>query len=231
MKNGGIDGISVHMMKLFITVADCRSFSQAANTLYISQSVVSRNIKSLEDSLELELLRRTSRGIVLTREGKTLYGEFRRTIDELQETVRRVKFGRDADEKTIRIGCLDTDEVAAELEHVLDAYRKTDQDMVFRVRYFDSSGLRENLMCHDLHCIITYSIGFGALRDVETKRIKKMDSYFCVSAKNPMAQGAFFDASSLSGQTLFLISIAEMDAAEQRALDLCKAYGIEPKIK
>ena len=69
-------------LQLFTAVAEFGSFSRAAVALSISQPVLSRQIKSLEDKVGVALLYRNGRGIVLTEAGKILlsnvYGWFER---------------------------------------------------------------------------------------------------------------------------------------------------------
>ena len=50
----------------FVCVADCGSFSQAAEKLYLSSTAVMKQLNALERHLELKLLERTRRGTVLT---------------------------------------------------------------------------------------------------------------------------------------------------------------------
>jgi len=60
-------------LKAFILTAEYSSFSKAANQLKIAQSAVSRQIKLLEESLEEELIIRSSKKVLLTNKGKELY--------------------------------------------------------------------------------------------------------------------------------------------------------------
>ncbi|TIW82316.1 MAG: LysR family transcriptional regulator, partial [Mesorhizobium sp.] len=59
-------------LQLFTAVAEFGSFSRAAVALSISQPVLSRQIKALEDKVGVALLYRNGRGIVLTEAGKIL---------------------------------------------------------------------------------------------------------------------------------------------------------------
>ena len=57
----------------FIKIAQLKSFSQAADELYISQSTLSKHIKSLEASLGVQLFDRTTRHVKLTTFGQTIF--------------------------------------------------------------------------------------------------------------------------------------------------------------
>lgn len=60
-------------LKAFMLTAKYSSFSKAALELNIAQSAVSRQIKLLEDSLQEELIIRSSKKVILSEKGKELY--------------------------------------------------------------------------------------------------------------------------------------------------------------
>ena len=60
-------------LKAFVATARLGSFSKAAEELNIAQSAVSRQIKLLEQSVDSELILRSSKQIILTPKGKQLY--------------------------------------------------------------------------------------------------------------------------------------------------------------
>lgn len=57
-------------MRSFVQVADCASFTQAAEQLNLSRLQVSRHVNELEQWLNLRLLHRTTRSVSLTLEGE-----------------------------------------------------------------------------------------------------------------------------------------------------------------
>ena len=63
-------------LRIFHAVADAGSFTHAGETLNLSQSAVSRQISSLEQSLEVPLFHRHARGPYFdgTRRGSLLNG-------------------------------------------------------------------------------------------------------------------------------------------------------------
>ncbi|MBY6126552.1 MULTISPECIES: LysR family transcriptional regulator [Roseovarius] len=76
-------------MKAFQTVASAGSFSQAAMSLSVSQPMVTRHIRLLEEELGVELFHRTGRGVVLTEAGVMLK-EFVDEIIDREEVARNV---------------------------------------------------------------------------------------------------------------------------------------------
>lgn len=60
------------LYRLFNVVSRNKSFSKAAEELFMTQSAVSQGISRLEKALETQLFYRTSKGVVLTNEGKLL---------------------------------------------------------------------------------------------------------------------------------------------------------------
>ncbi len=60
-------------LEQFVAVAEAGSFMAAAEILHISQPALSYNIKRLEQSLGVELLYRSARGVQLSPYGETLY--------------------------------------------------------------------------------------------------------------------------------------------------------------
>ncbi|WP_454191220.1 LysR family transcriptional regulator [Paenibacillus sp. Marseille-Q7038] len=60
------------LYRVFNVVSQNKSFSKAAEELFLTQSAVSQAITKLEKELEISLFYRTSKGVVLTTEGKLL---------------------------------------------------------------------------------------------------------------------------------------------------------------
>jgi len=58
-------------LEAFISVAKLRSFSKAANAIYLSQPTISSHISSLEKELRLQLFDRTSKEVNLTPAGES----------------------------------------------------------------------------------------------------------------------------------------------------------------
>jgi DNA-binding transcriptional LysR family regulator len=60
-------------LRIFYAVAEAGSFTHAGETLNLSQSAVSRQISTLEESIGVSLFHRHTRGLILTEEGELLH--------------------------------------------------------------------------------------------------------------------------------------------------------------
>ncbi|MFA9456440.1 LysR family transcriptional regulator [Halalkalibacter sp. AB-rgal2] len=65
--------MQLDLYRVFYITAMEKNFSKAAKKLYITQPSVSHAIKQLEESLEIQLFVRTSKGVTMTHEGETLF--------------------------------------------------------------------------------------------------------------------------------------------------------------
>jgi DNA-binding transcriptional LysR family regulator len=72
-------------LRLFVQVAESRSFSRAAEKLNLSKSVASRRLADLEERLGVRLLNRTTRSISLTQAGQGFFQRVGPILAELAE--------------------------------------------------------------------------------------------------------------------------------------------------
>jgi DNA-binding transcriptional LysR family regulator len=68
----------------FVTIIEANGFAAAARKLGISTAAVSRQMNKLEASLQVKLLRRTTRQIALTDIGNHYYNQVVKTLEELK---------------------------------------------------------------------------------------------------------------------------------------------------
>jgi DNA-binding transcriptional LysR family regulator len=83
--------LDLRKLRYFVAVAEELHFGRAADRLYITQPVLSRQIRQLEQELGTQLLARTSRNVALTAAGEQLLEEARALLAAADATRRRLQ--------------------------------------------------------------------------------------------------------------------------------------------
>jgi DNA-binding transcriptional LysR family regulator len=83
-------------LRIFHAVADAGSLTHAGDTLHLSQSAVSRQVRALEESLNATLFHRHARGLILTEQGELLFDATKSMNKRLEAASARI---RDSEEE------------------------------------------------------------------------------------------------------------------------------------
>ncbi|HEY2020398.1 LysR family transcriptional regulator [Paraburkholderia sp.] len=109
--------MEIHHLRSFTTVADTGNLSRASDQLHLTQSAISKHIKTLEEELHTKLFERTPAGMSLTSRGRKLLPLAVETIAAAsrmisaanglnQEIVGPLRLGTIIDPGSIRLGAL-----------------------------------------------------------------------------------------------------------------------------
>ena len=91
-------------LRAFLLVAEYRSFTRAAEALFITPPGLSMLIRELEGQLGIRLFNRTTRRVELTAVGNELLATMRRTLDALDETIARARGSASETTRTLSLG-------------------------------------------------------------------------------------------------------------------------------
>jgi DNA-binding transcriptional LysR family regulator len=78
-------------LRYFLAVGEALNLTRAAARLRVAQPALSRQIQDLEDEIGVDLLRRGSRGVMLTPEGRFFLEEVRELLKRTDESVEKVR--------------------------------------------------------------------------------------------------------------------------------------------
>lgn len=99
---------TLRQLRVFVAVAQQRSFSQAGQMIGLSQSAVSHSVKELENEMGIRLLDRTTREVMLTEAGVQLASRLERLLEELNTTLLDVRSYGQQRSGTVRIAASQT---------------------------------------------------------------------------------------------------------------------------
>lgn len=96
--------MNLKQIEVFMAVAECGSFSRAAELTFLTQSTVSQHVSSLEKEFGLKLFDRTGKGALLTEGGKLLHLHAARLTEEARSIPLALNRFRGLEDVVLKIG-------------------------------------------------------------------------------------------------------------------------------
>lgn len=96
--------MNFHQLHIFKVVADKKSFSKAAQVLFISQPAISMQIKSLEEHFGTRLFERNTHQVNLTEAGRILYKYVEKILNLIDEAEQEISILTGCVRGTLSIG-------------------------------------------------------------------------------------------------------------------------------
>lgn len=224
-----MNDMTLKQIEMFVTVAESLSYSEAARTLFVDPSVVSRSIQRLEENFGTALFVRHNKGVMLTADGEFLYNAMKPVHTRLDKAVSFLKSHGRGDRDSFKIGCLEGKETISAFEDSVFQFRKLYPNVQLNVTLYSFDELRREFVNESLDFAVSYYMGFGDYRETSHLILKEKPSYFVVSKDSPAVMDGRLRVEALRDEILFLIAPAEISPAEDYILGLCGEQGFRPK--
>ena len=144
-------------VEAFVQVAQHRSFSKAADALFLTQPSVTARIQSLERDLGEALFERNGRGVRLTEMGTAFLPYARRALKALQEGRDALDGMRNLEIGTLKLGCALTVSTYV-LPKVLKRYCSTYPGVEVSVHTGRSEQVLQMVLSDDVHCALERTV-------------------------------------------------------------------------
>ncbi len=142
--------MDLHQIEIFCTLIKLRSFSRAAEALYLTQPTVSGHIKNLETDLGVKLLDRLGKRVVPTEAGEVLY-RYGNKLLALRDHARQEIAGISGTVSGILKLGGSTIPGAYVLPATISAFRKKHPSAVIQLLIDDTAKITEAVVNGDLH--------------------------------------------------------------------------------
>lgn len=179
--------MEVYQVRVFLEVARHLSFTEAADTLNLTQPAVSAKIKSLESELGTPLFYRLGRKIQLTEVGEFLLAEAPKLIqveNQLLQKVEEIKKGKFGN---LKIGC--TVAIANSwLPQVIFEYRQQHPGIQTQCLVFDSAELLYRAIAGEQIDLGISELSFADFAEISATAVDAIDYSLFVATNHPLAQ-------------------------------------------
>lgn len=188
-------------LRTFRVVADNLSFTKAAERLFMAQSSVSAQIRSLEAELDLKLFDRIGRRVLITDAGQKLY-EYARRVEEMTDEIRSEVTGAKNVRGSLTIRIPET-LAAVYMPEVVDRFHGDNPQVKLNFINCSDLQLREELNSGriDLAFLMTDSIHLG---EVNVRMLKTERLVFISSPTHPLSGKKKVMLNDFNGQTALL---------------------------
>ena len=93
--------MELRQLNYFIAISDAKSFTRAAEKLYVSQPALTGQINALENELGMKLFDRTNKSVQLTPAGEVFYKHATQVLSEVENTLSHVQTIRQNAQSTL----------------------------------------------------------------------------------------------------------------------------------
>lgn len=209
-----------------VSIGEAGTFTAAAKQLYISQSALSQQVKSMEDELGVPLFDRSRNRLHFTEAGELLHRRAKRIVKEVDDAKTAIDELEQLYRGTLRIGVVQTVN-AYLMPQVVSSFSSRFPNVHLKVHELSAPRLEEQLHGHELDLGISFQpaeypeITFETLFEEELKLI--------VNSYHPLAGKSWINVKTLDRQKLVLLPEGYCtrriwDQAAERA-------GITPEIQ
>ena len=225
--------MTIAQISYFMEVAKCKSFSRAAEHLYVSQPAISKQVALLEKSLSVTLIDRTYGGAQLTEAGKMFYKFFRKTEDEFGKVcdeVRKITSGHAGD---LRLGCLDGWDLSTFYPEFRGLLAEKYPNLQVALDGFNHIQAIEALRRNEIDLAITLEITLQGQSDILCRNVTSAPVVVLISSLHPLAKKENLTLADFKDDPFYAISptVGSSNPMEKLAVDVCQAAGFTPKIE
>lgn len=136
--------MDIRQLKYFVTIAKERNITKAAEKLHIAQPPLSKQLKLLEEELDIKLIERNTRNFQISHAGEVLLNRSEQIIELLETTLKELKNLKDGFSGTLSIGTIPSSGVDLLPKRLYDFHEKY-PGINFKIREGDTYKILELL--------------------------------------------------------------------------------------
>ena len=212
-------------LRYFTTVCRCKSVTQAAKELHVSQPSVSNSIRALEDELGIQLFYRIKLQMFLTQEGEIFLEKavkILRDVDQLTQQMKDLRGTR----KMVRVG-ISPMVSAMYFPEILLPFREAYPDIRVEVEEWGALTCRQRVLdeAMDLAIIATNDMDQNKL---ESRPIIDAELKYYVSRDHPLADRAKVTVEEIQNYEMLLLPTG---AYTRRLVEqMFRSRGLQPRV-
>jgi len=217
-------------IKYFVEVAKWGSFSKAAQTLYVSQPNLSRQIALMEQEVGFELFRRNGKNIQLTRAGEYLYSQLHDLPEMTERAIAHAESISRREECSISIGVLEGQDVNAFLSDRINNLREQEPNLLVELERNSFRNLRQGLDRGTYDVLFTLEFELEGRDDWDSVILFQQPGAIVLSRSHPLANRDDLTIEDFRNEPFVAISRENSPGGYDLLLKQCAECGFTPNI-
>ncbi|MCW1884558.1 LysR family transcriptional regulator [Luteolibacter flavescens] len=218
--------MELRQVQLFLAAAEEGSITAAARKMNLTQPALSRQIKALEEELDVELFTRGAHSVALTAAGRVLVEEGRKLVERAERVVKMVR--AESAGEPLRIGYAPS--LAGPLLGLaLERFSQVHPRARVQLHDCSSAEMREGLLSGKFDVVVTVPWE-GDAGAVQWTQVRQHPMRLAAPMSHPFAGRDRVKLSELNGQRLLLFSRTDYPEYWQGVTRLFRDHGIDAKV-
>ena len=220
--------MTLNRIKYFMVAAEYCNFRKAAAELFVSEQVLSKQIKALEDEMGVKLFERLKQRVYLTEVGNYVYESMRPILLQIDQVMDKAKTMSQS--VPYRIGVQDirdlVDDIVPELEGNIHDKLGVEAELVIG----NESDMIQKFAQREIDLLITFLPDLKSLKiPYEYITLKKIKMGVVCSKNHPYAQKESLHFSDLRDEIIYVFSSAYVRDMDVNIINACKKVRFYPR--
>lgn len=224
--------ISIYQIRMFLEVAERRSFTRAAMALNVEQPTLSKRIALLEQALDIRLLVRSTRPVKLTPEGEVLYRTWKKLDQQFEDSLNEADELRMMMQKTLKVAGADCLNIVSGVSHMRIRMLEEFPELKLDVVYTSYSEWRAELESGEIDLMITLASASMLLPEhFAYEQIAVCDHCICMLRSNPLSKRDHIEFRDLKDQRFLVMHPSQGPTHEMNVMHVCQTFGVTPDVR
>lgn len=218
-------------IEYFIEVAKNKNFTKASKNLYVSQQVVSKQIRALEHEVGILLFDRSNKQIVLTPAGELLFSTWEKLLQETKEALERASTLNPMTKSKIRLGINEVPSIIDYMMPRLIFCGKKHPEIEFDYELGSAVYLQERLERNKIDLLVTFSseVENNHSQYYQVLDTMKIDLAIVLCQNHPLASNKNLKLKDIKNETIFILKDSYSKDAGKKILNHFEEEGFIPK--
>lgn len=222
--------VNLKLLYYFTVVAEVGNITKAAKELYVTQSMLSKNLIFLENQLGFSLFRRSPHKLEITREGRFLYEKWKNLIKVYRNDIQVARELGHIGVDKIRIGCFPALDVLELMQKYTARISEAKPGIFIEVLRMNTNRLLEHLISEQADLIFIFEQDLPAgTENYEWKTVMHLPLVALVREDDPLAKQDYLDFSHLMKRTILLNNPGGCVSRKEWFLERCEVHRVRPE--